>query len=736
MPRIFFATDLHGSEMCWRKFLNAAKFYDADVLICGGDMTGKAIVPIVEENGHFTVTLGGQAQTVTSDQVSDVEGQIRRKGYYPLRMTVERLRELDQHPERRAETFQVVMLEGVQRWMEMAKDKLGGSGVRIFVCPGNDDEMEVDDVVRKSEMVQLGEGQMLEIDGFTMISTGWSNHTPWNTHREETEEQLGERIEAMAKQVPDSSRAIFNLHCPPFKSGLDEAPAIDADLKLLHGGRALRPVGSTAVRQAIEKHQPLLSLHGHIHESKGAVKLGKTLSINPGSSYEEGMLMGAIMADTTLGTASGTRPGLFLRNATGLVKAWSTFDAFIYSFWSVNLITLGLYGMSFVYTVPDGQVLAAILLFGVLTTFLVITYAMLVSVMPRTGGDYAWQSRVLGGGLGFVLSITGWWFTLFLWAPIYANILVVQFFGPLAYTLGWTGVAEFFSSQTGIFVSCLIVLAFVSIVVTMGMETYARIQKVCFWIGIAGLVVVCGLLLIYSQSDFQNAFNREATSLFGAPANAYQGTIDAASKTFGGSNFGAFAWGPVLLLLPWLAFYLLWPNWGATLYGEVRGAKDIRKPFWSMFAGLWVTVAMVVVVVLLINKTIGWNFYQSANAAYWNNLFAVQGAVAPPVPLWPYPVMFAGFLVNNHLFQALLIIVMGLWFFGWAGTLFLSSTRVIFAAAFDRVLPSWAANISAKRRVPYGALVLMIVPSLVISAIYAYKPDFTSVFLDATAVLA
>ena len=443
------------------------------------------------------------------------------------------------------------------------------------------------------------------------------------------------------------------------------------------------------------------------------------------------------MADTTMGSpGAGARPGLFLRNATGLVKSWSTFDAFVYSFWSVNLITLGLYGMSYAYTVPDGQVVAAILLFGLLTTFLVITYAMLVSVMPRTGGDYAWQSRVLGGGLGFVLSITGWWFTLFLWAPIYANILVVQFFSPLAYTLGWTGVATFFTSQTGIFVSCLIVLAFVSIVVTMGMETYARIQKVCFWIGIAGLVVVCGLLLFASPQDFQSAFNREATSLFGAKDGAYQATIDAASKTFAGSSFGTLSFGPLLLLLPWLAFYLLWPNWGATLYGEVRGAKDIRKPFWSMFAGLWVTVAMVVVVILLINKTIGWNFYQSANAAYWNNLFAVQGAVAPPMPIWPYPVMFAGFLVNSHLFQALLIIVMGLWFFGWAGTLFLSSTRVIFAAAFDRVLPSWAANISAKRRVPYGSLILMIVPSIVISAIYAYKPSFTSVFLDATAVLA
>src|SRR2546429_2343138 len=331
------------------------------------------------------------------------------------------------------------------------------------------------------------------------------------------------------------------------------------------------------------------------------------------------------MADTTMGTAAA-RPGLFLRNATGLVKAWSTFDAFIYSFWSINLITLGLYGMSYVYWVPDGQLLAAIVIFGVLTTFLVITYAMLVSVMPRTGGDYAWQSRVLGGGLGFVLSITGWWFTLFLWAPIYANILNVQFFLPLAYTLGLNDLATFITKPTGIFISCLIVLAFVSVVVTLGMETYARIQKICFWIGIVGLVVVCALLLVSSQSDFQAAFNREAASMFGATGNAYQQTIAAAGKGgFGGSDFGHFAFGPILLLMPWLAFYLLWPNWGATLYGEVRGAKDLRKPFWSMFAGLWVTVAMVAVVVLLINKTIGWNFYQSANAAYWNNLFAVQG---------------------------------------------------------------------------------------------------------------
>ena len=440
------------------------------------------------------------------------------------------------------------------------------------------------------------------------------------------------------------------------------------------------------------------------------------------------------MADTTMGTAAA-RPGLFLRNATGLVKAWSTFDAFVYSFWSVNLITLGLYGMSYVYWVPDGQLIAAIVVFGVLATFLVITYAMLVSVMPRTGGDYAWQSRVLGGGLGFVLSITGWWFTLFLWAPIYANILVVQFFEPLAYTLGWTSIASFFATGNGIFVSCLIVLAFVSVVVTLGMETYARIQKVCFWIGIAGLAAICLILLFASQSDFQNAFNREAASLFGASGNAYQKTIDLGAKAgYTPHSFGAFSLGPIFLLMPFLAFYLLWPNWGATLYGEVRGAKDIRKPFWSMFWGLWVTVGMIALVVILIVKTMGWTFYNAANAAYYN--FTLYGGAAPPVTAWPYPVMFAAWIVDNHVVQAVLIIVMGLWFFGWAGTLFLSSTRVIFAAAFDRVLPSWAANISATRRVPYGSLVLMIVPSLVISAVYAYRPSFASVFLDATAVLA
>src|SRR6266849_721193 len=273
MPKIFFATDLHGSETCWRKFINGAKFYDCDTLLCGGDMTGKAIVPIVQEDGLYKYALGGVEQTVPQEQVAEVEAHVRRKGYYPLQMT----------------------LDGVERWMNMAAEKLAGTKVKCFVSPGNDDEFEVDDVIRQAKAVELVEGRVVDIDGFSMISTGWSNPTPWKTHREESEEKLTERIDSMAKQLSDPSHAIFNLHCPPFQSGLDEAPAIDADLRLLHGGRALRPVGSTAVKEAIQRYQPVLSLHGHIHESKGAVKIGKTLSINPGSAYEEGMLMSALV---------------------------------------------------------------------------------------------------------------------------------------------------------------------------------------------------------------------------------------------------------------------------------------------------------------------------------------------------------------------------------------------------------------------------------------------------------
>ena len=296
--RIFFATDVHGSEVCWRKFLNSGKHYQADVVILGGDMTGKALVPVIDDGGgrwHATL-LEHRQELVGEDQVAEFEQAVIRRGYYPFRIDPDELRELSQDEPRWHALFEDHMLATVERWMELADEKLAGTGIRCFVCPGNDDQLEVDDVIARAKTVELGEGRVIEVDGYQMASSGWANRTPWDTYREEDEPQLAERIERMASQVTAApERTIFSLHCPPYGTGLDDAPELTAEMDLKDAGHALKPVGSTAVRDAIEKYQPALSLHGHIHECRATKRIGRTLAINPGSSYEQGQLLGAVI---------------------------------------------------------------------------------------------------------------------------------------------------------------------------------------------------------------------------------------------------------------------------------------------------------------------------------------------------------------------------------------------------------------------------------------------------------
>jgi Icc-related predicted phosphoesterase len=298
MPRLFFATDVHGSEICWKKFLNAGKFYKADVLVLGGDMTGKALVPIQQQpDGTWKGVLLQQEFLLNGeDAVRDFEKRIGSRGYYPFRATADRMQEFRQDPQKVDEFFNQEMLRVVAQWMELADSKLAGTGIQCFVSPGNDDDFSVDDVVRRAAHVTLAEGIAVELgDGFRMVSTGWSNVTPWKTHREASEADLAARIEAMIPQQADMQKMVFNFHCPPYGSNLDEAAQLDENLNVLDAGRSLAPVGSKAVREAIFKYQPLLSLHGHIHEGKGTARLGKTLAINAGSLYEQGVLQGAIV---------------------------------------------------------------------------------------------------------------------------------------------------------------------------------------------------------------------------------------------------------------------------------------------------------------------------------------------------------------------------------------------------------------------------------------------------------
>jgi Icc-related predicted phosphoesterase len=294
--RIFFATDIHGSEVCWRKFLNAGKFHKADVLIMGGDMTGKAMVPIAQTNDGWEVTLQEQRHVLaTNDELVAMEKRIRDRGYYPIRLTRDELAAWSSDQSLVDARFKDEMLRSVEAWMALADERLGGTDIRCVVSPANDDMFEIDPIIDAAQHVQLGEANTIQLDGFTLVSTGWANPTPWKTFRELPEEELRTRIDGLVETVPDRKRAIFNFHAPPYASNLDAAPKLDADMKYVAGGQALVPVGSKAVRESILEYGPALSLHGHIHEGKGAVKLGRTLAVNPGSSYEDGVLQAAIV---------------------------------------------------------------------------------------------------------------------------------------------------------------------------------------------------------------------------------------------------------------------------------------------------------------------------------------------------------------------------------------------------------------------------------------------------------
>jgi basic amino acid/polyamine antiporter, APA family len=432
---------------------------------------------------------------------------------------------------------------------------------------------------------------------------------------------------------------------------------------------------------------------------------------------------------TTVGDVPYQERTLFARRATGLVRGWAVRDAFVYAFFSINLITLGLFIFSYAVFIPDGSLMWAVILSGAYLLLQVITYASLIAAMPRAGGDYIWISRILGGGIGFVLAACGWWFILWHWVPIYANILNVEVFVPLGAIVGADGWVSFFSEPKGLFWASVIVALLASLVISLGMRTYARIQKICFFGGLVGLAFMFILLLINSKADFISALNTQSSEVLGTTGNAYQGTVEAgALGTDASSSVGDFgAVKGVFLLIPFILFFNLWSNWGATLYGEVRGASDFRKNIYAMGGALIATTILAVVMFLLIAKTFGWDFYNNSNSAYWSG----EG----PLGVFPYPGLLASFLMDGAFWQFLLVGLLALWFFGWVGTVFLSSTRVVFATAFDRVLPEAAAKVS-RNGVPYVALALMLIPSLPIAYFYAYDEEFFSWTLAATFVIA
>jgi amino acid transporter len=427
---------------------------------------------------------------------------------------------------------------------------------------------------------------------------------------------------------------------------------------------------------------------------------------------------------------------LFIRKATGLVRSWSVMDAFVYAFFSINLVTLGLYSFSQMYYFEGGMI-NALIISAIFIFFEVIVYAGLIAVMPRSGGDYVWQSRILGGAVGFILAVTGWWFILWLWVPLYGDMFRHIVLVPILGIFGAQNLALWFAgTQTGAFVASLITLGVVSVFIALGMKTYAKIQKYSFYGGVLGLLIVIVLLLTGSNAAFKAGLDANASSMFGAEAGVYDATAalgteaGAITPLTGGTLLAVF------LVLPYMVFFNLWPNWGATLYGEVRGATDFKRNISGMGWALGVTTVLGIVLFLAIKKTIGWDFYVQAGAAWWNYAWGYTDVV-PAFPVWPYPALLASFLTTNKLVQFIVVVLMSLWWFGWCGTVFLSSTRVIFAAAFDRLLPERVADVNERTGTPVNALLLMVVPSILVAYLFSYNiANFQTLTLCSTLVIA
>jgi uncharacterized protein len=297
--KLYYAGDVHGSEKCWRKFLGAAKFYDVDTLIMGGDITGKLMVPLVRRtDGTYECRYGDSEYSGLDDAgMRELAARIRGFGHYTVTLDEDEVAELESAAYR-DRVFREVVRKSVEDWVTLAEERLRGSGVRCFMAPGNDDFLSIDAALEGSDVVEFAENRLLTLDdSHEMITTGYSNLTPWDTERELPEPELRARIDSMARCARSPDNLVAVLHPPPFGSGLDDAPELSEDLEmsLNAAGVKMSPVGSTAVREFIEEAQPLLGLHGHVHEGRGATTIGRTLCLNPGSSYTEGMLSAVLL---------------------------------------------------------------------------------------------------------------------------------------------------------------------------------------------------------------------------------------------------------------------------------------------------------------------------------------------------------------------------------------------------------------------------------------------------------
>ncbi len=298
--RLFFATDVHSSEKTFNKFLSAASYYKVNALILGGDLTGKFLAPFIRQpdGSYFTDFQGNPVMLKNEDEMKKMEEEVRTAGYYVYVTTKSEYEELREDRARVDKIFEEKMMEVLKRWIEMAEPSMKKLGIDCYITGGNDDPFAIDGFMRShgTDHVKYCEGEIVDVCGYEMAASGYSNETPWHLPRDLPEDQLEAALEKVVSKVQNPRRSIFTIHVPPFDTGLDLAIWLKDDLKYQHYGQPIEgPIGSHAVFSILDKYQPLLGLHGHVHESRCFYKLGKTMCFNPGSEYTEGTLRGVII---------------------------------------------------------------------------------------------------------------------------------------------------------------------------------------------------------------------------------------------------------------------------------------------------------------------------------------------------------------------------------------------------------------------------------------------------------
>jgi amino acid transporter len=417
--------------------------------------------------------------------------------------------------------------------------------------------------------------------------------------------------------------------------------------------------------------------------------------------------------------------GGFVRKASGLVRDFSQMDAWIYNVIAINIVlNVSLSYVLIAVTYPEASMWLSLVIAGILCTFEAIVYAFFTTAMPRSGGDYVFQSRVLGGGVATLFAFSAVTLSQIIWMALAgwfgANIVMSPFLILLgaAYNASWmTSLGEWFLTDVGVFVTGCVCVLWAAIVNIRGLRIYAMLQRYFFWVGMVCLLVVLAMLLFSSHSDFVGNLNSFMADNFGVH-NAYQATINR-----GGDASFSFSLGKTILASVIASFALIYPAWGVMQAGEIKRANSLKANVKAIVGAEVFSFVMVAIMAALLASRVGSHFLYASGTLYY------EGAANNPLPVPPFFGFFVALVGNSAIFVWIAFLMFFAWFWMWFPNITLGGTRVMIAMSFDRILPEALGRVNRRTHTPINAIVVFSLVCVALCAAYAFIPTFVTLTL-------